>query len=105
MIWKIEIADAATEDLREIFTYIATELRAPESARNVVRRILAEIATLETMPNRCRQYPRDPLRAKGVRVLDVGNYCVYYLPRNGLVSVGRILYSRRDAASALADGW
>ena len=105
MTWKIEIADAATEDLREIFTYIAMELRAPESARNVVRRILAEIATLEKMPNRCRQYPRDPLRTKGVRVLDVGNYCVYYLPKNGLISVGRILYSRRDADSTLADGW
>lgn len=105
MTWSVEIADAATEDLREIFAYIATELRAPESARNVVRRILAEIATLETMPNRCRQYPRGALRKKGVRVLDIGNYCVYYLPENGVVSVGRILYSRRDKDSVFKHGW
>ena len=105
MTWKIEISDAATEDLREIFSYIATELYAPESARNVVRRILTEIAMLETMPNRYRQYPRDPLRAQGVRVLDVGNYCVYYLPKDGVVSVGRILYSRRDKDAIFANGW
>ena len=46
MSWNIEIADAAYEDLRNIYAYIAFELRTPDDARDVLRRILAEIATL-----------------------------------------------------------
>jgi len=37
--------------------------------------------------------------------MDVGNYCVYCIPKNGIVSIGMILYRRRDADAALAKGW
>ena len=33
--------------------------------------------------------------------MDVGNFCVYYLPKDGIVTVVRILYFRRDAGAAL----
>ena len=105
MSWQIDVADAAHEDLRDIYAYIAYELRAPENARNVLRRILAQIATLDEMPERFRSYPREPLSSQGVRVMDVGNFCVYYLPKDGVVSVGRILYCRRNADAIFADGW
>lgn len=52
MSWSIEISDAAHEDLRDIYSYIAFELRSPENARNVLRRILAQVATLDEMPER-----------------------------------------------------
>ena len=105
MSWQIEVSDAAQEDLRDIYSYIAFDLESPENARNVLRRILAQIATLEEMPMRFRSYPREPLSSKGVRVLDVGNFCVYYLPEDGVVSVGRILYSKRDADAVFESGW
>lgn len=105
MNWDIEIADAAYEDMRNIFYYIANELQSPDDARNVIRRILAEIATLNEMPNRFRSYPREPLSSKGVRVMDVGNYCVYYIAKDGVVSVGRVLYFRRDSYAVLSAGW
>ena len=105
MSWQIDVSDVAHEDLRDIYAYIAYELRAPENARNVLRRILAQIATLDEMPERFRSYPREPLSSQGVRVMDVGNFCVYYLPKDGVVSVGRILYCRRNADAIFADGW
>ena len=105
MSWQIDVSDAAHEDSRDIYAYIAYELRAPENARNVLRRILAQIATLDEMPERFRSYPREPLSSQGVRVMDVGNFCVYYLPKDGVVSVGRILYCRRNADAIFADGW
>lgn len=105
MNWDIEIADVAYEDMRNIFYYIANELQSPDDARNVIRRILAEIATLDEMPNRFRSYPREPLSSKGVRVMDVGNYCVYYIAKDGVVSVGRVLYFRRDSDAVLSTGW
>ena len=105
MSWRVEVSDAAHEDLRNIYAYIAYELRAPENARNVLRRILAQIATLDEMPERFRSCPREPLSSQGVRVMDVGNFCVYYLPKDGVVSVGRILYCRRNADAIFADGW
>ena len=104
MSWQVEIADSAYEDLRDIYAYIALELKTPDDARNVLRRILAEIATLAEMPNRFRSYPREPLASQGVRVMDVGSYCVYYIANGGVVSVGRILYCRRDADAVFADG-
>lgn len=105
MNWDVEIADAAYEDMRNIFYYIANELQSPDDARNVIRRILAEIATLNEIPNRFRSYPREPLSSKGVRVMDVGNYCVYYIAKDGVVSVGRVLYFRRDSDAVLSAGW
>ena len=57
------------------------------------------------MPSRFRPYPREPLASQGVRVMDVGNYCVYYIARDEVVSVGRILYSRRDTDAVFASGW
>ena len=104
MSWNVEIADAAYQDLRDIYAYIAFELRSPEDARNVLRRILSEIATLDEMPNRFRPYPREPLASQGVRVMAVGNYCVYYVARDEVVSVGRILYSHRDTDAVFAPG-
>ena len=74
-------------------------------ARNVLRRILAEIATLDEMPHRFRLYPREPLASKSVRMMDVGNYCVYYKAKDNMVSVGRVLYFRRDADAIFASGW
>ena len=105
MSWNIEVSDAAYEDLRDIYSYIAFELRSPENARNVLRRILAQIATLDEMPKRFRPYPREPLSSQGVRVMDVDNFCVYYLPKDGVVSVGRILYCKRNTDAVFANGW
>ena len=104
MSWAVEISDAAYEDLRNIYSYIALELRSPDDARNVLRRILAEIATLDEMPNRFRPYPREPLTSQGVRVMDVGNYCVYYIAKDDVVSIARILYFRRDTDTIFASG-
>ncbi len=70
----------------------------------MLRRILAQIAKLDEMPERFRPYPREPLSSRGVRVMDVGNYCVYYLPTNGVVSVGRILYCKRNTDAVFANG-
>ena len=104
MSWAVEISDAAYEDLRNIYSYIALELRSPNDARNVLRRILAEIATLDEMPNRFRSYPREPLASQNVRVMDVGNYCVYYIAKDDVVSIARILYFRRDTDTIFASG-
>ena len=46
MSWNIEIADAAYQDLRDIYAYIAFELRSPDDARNVLRRILSKLPPL-----------------------------------------------------------
>ena len=101
MTWNIDITEAAQDDLRDIFAHIAGELRAPDDARRIVRNILAGIQTLDEMPKRFRPYPRKPIASRGVRVMDVGNFCVYYLPKDGIVSIVRILYCRRDADTIL----
>ena len=102
MSWDIVITDVAQDDLRDIFSYITREFHALEDARRIVRNILKEIWTLDEMPERFRPYPREPFASRGLRVMDVGNFCVYYLPKDGIVTVVRILYFRRDADSVLS---
>lgn len=37
--------------------------------------------------------------------IEIANYCVYYIAKDGVVSVGRVLYFRRDSDAVLSAGW
>ena len=91
-------SDEALEDLDDIYSYIAVELKAKSTATNLVRRIRQEIRGLEPFSEMFRVVDWEPWHSAGVRRLLVGNYSVYYLAdRNtNSVNVIRILYAGRD---------
>ena len=103
MSFHIEYTKSASDDLRQIYLYIAEQLQAPETARQQVRRIMAAIRSLEDLPLRYRMYDEEPWRSRGLRVLPVDRYLVLYLPSeaDAAVRIVRIVYGKRDISRQL----
>ncbi|WP_018084325.1 type II toxin-antitoxin system RelE/ParE family toxin [Desulfurispora thermophila] len=96
--WKVVYTEQAENDLRGIYEYIAFSLLEPEIAKRQTKRIIEATAKLNEMPFRCRLYEKEPWRSKGLRVLPVDNYLVFYLPveERQTVAIIRIMYGGRN---------
>ena len=102
-VYKINIADVAKQDIRDIKIYITNELQEPVTAVNITNAILDAIDTLEHMPDRIALVKDKRLAAQEIRPLYVKNYTVFFRIDDSLdvVEVVRVLYSHRDWASIL----
>lgn len=103
MSYKIQYTTEARRDLRDIFTYISTELLVPEIAKNQARRIMDAVNTLDEFPMRHSLYKDEPWNSAGLRYLPIDNYIILYLPNeeNGIVNIVRIMYGGRDISKQL----
>ncbi len=92
--YDVRIFPTAQQDLLDVIDYLNT--LSKDAALRYYDRLVSEIASLSTMPERCPR-PRDlALAAKGYRYLVVGNYLVFYVVVGSVVQIRRILYARRD---------
>jgi len=98
MTWGVLLSDNAKRDLREIRDYIANDLRVPETAGELIVRILKAAHSLAFMPFRHRIYETEPWHSIGVRVLPVDKYLILYLPdeTKKTVEIIRVVYGRRN---------
>lgn len=103
MIYEVEVSQQADSDLREIFEYIAFELQSPKNASGQLDRLEKQILSLNTMPERYRRYEKEPWKSRGLRVLPVDNYVVFYIPDNDkkVVTILRVMYAGRDTDNQL----
>lgn len=103
MIYTVQITSRAETDLREIYEYIAYELLSPPTAARQLQRLEDEILSLDQMPNRYPAYPDEPWHSRGLRVMSVDNYLVFYIPdaATQTVSVIRVMFGGRDIGSQL----
>lgn len=103
MIFEIEISDQADRDLRNIYEYIAFELQSPENASGQLDRLEESIVGLDQMPERFREYESEPWHSRGLRIMPVYNYCVFYIPdaKNAVVTIIRVMYGGRDIGTQL----
>ena len=79
MIYTVQITSRAETDLREIYEYIAYELLSPPTAVRQLQRLEDEILSLDQMPNRYPAYLEEPWHSRGLRVMSVDNYLVFYI--------------------------
>ncbi|SHI17573.1 toxin ParE1/3/4 [Sporobacter termitidis DSM 10068] len=100
---KVVYSEQAEKDLREIYEYIALTLLEPDIAKGQARRIMDAVVKLHHMPLRHQLYEKEPWRSKGLRVLPVDNYLVFYLPveKQKTVAVVRIMYGGRNVEEQL----
>ena len=105
MIFEVEISEQAEADLRGIFEYIAFTLLAPENAGGQLDRLENGILSLEQYPMRHRAYEKDPWHSRGLRVLPVDNYVVFYIPNEEtkVVTVIRVMYGGRNIDKELKE--
>ena len=103
--YSVNVSNQAEQDLRGIFEYIAFELFAPENAAAQLDRLESAIETLETFPEKHRQYNKEPWKSRNLRVLPVDNYCVFYIPDKAelTVTIIRIIYGGRDIEKQLEE--
>ena len=98
MVYRIEMSEQADTDLRNIYEYIAFELQSPENAGGQLDRLEEKIMSLEQMPERYHAYGKEPGHSRGLRMMPVDNYCVFYIPDKvrGIVTITRVMYGGRD---------
>ena len=105
--FEVTYTEQGERDLREIHEYIAFTLLAPVVAGKLTKRIMKAVAGLRQMPERFRRYEKEPWKSRGLRVMPIGNFLVFYVsseqpPRpKGTVSVIRIIYGARDIDAEL----
>ena len=105
MIWNVEYTADAEQDLQDIYDHISLVLEVPVTAENQTNRIMDAVDSLDQMPLRFRLYEHEPWRSKGLRVMVVDNYLVFYLPEesSGTVRIIRIMFGGRDIPRHLKD--
>lgn len=105
MNYEVEISEQADTDLRGIYEYIAFTLLAPENASGQIDRLEERILSLEQYPMRHRAYEKEPWHSRGLRVLPVDNYVVFYIPNEemAVVTVIRVLYGGRNIDKELKE--
>jgi toxin ParE1/3/4 len=103
MIYEIIYTEDALQDLEGIYQYISQTLLEPSIAEKQADRIMDAVDSLESMPLRFRLYEHEPWHSKGLRVLPVDNYLVFYLPDEveNIVAIIRIMYGGRDIEKQL----
>lgn len=105
MIYEVIITEQADADLRGIYEYIAFELLSPDHAVGQFERLEEHIAGLEEFPEKFRHYEKEPWRSRGMRVMPIDNYLVFFIPDKdaGIVTVIRVLYAGRDVDGQLKE--
>lgn len=103
MIFEIRISDQADEDLRGIYEYIAYELQSTDNVSGQLDRLEESIMSLDQMPERFREYENEPWHSRGLRIMPVDNYCVFYIPNeeDAVVTIIRVMYGGRDMDTQL----
>ena len=104
MSYSVKISEQANADLREIFEYIAFELQSLQNATGQLSRLEKNILSLDHMPERFRRYREEPWFSRGLRIMPVDNYCVFYIPDvdKKIVNIIRIMYGGRDIDTEFA---
>ena len=103
MKYQVFTTEKAEEDLSSIADYLIYKLLAGETALKQIDRIEQAVMSLEEMPERYHIYDKEPWKEKGLRVMNVDNYLVFYITdnENKAVTVIRIVYGKRDVESQL----
>jgi plasmid stabilization system protein ParE len=94
MIYEVTTTEQAEADLRGVYEYIAFELLSPDNAAGQLDRLEEHIIELENYPEKFRAYGKEPWHSRGLHVMPVDNYLVFYIPDKdaGVVTVIRVMY-------------
>ena len=102
--YKVQITAQALKDMEAIYSYIAREFGAPDTALRLYDRLVDAALSLEYLPARMALVPFEPERSAGLRRLNVERYAIFYLIDGSNVVVTNVLYGRSDVETRLHEG-
>ena len=94
--YRLEYLPIAVADLDDIFIFVADN--SPQAAMELIDRIDASIAGLESFPEMGLIAKPPRLARKGYRVLIVDDYLVFYVLLDDIVEIRRIVSGKRNCA-------
>ena len=105
MIYTVDVTRQALYDMKAIYEYIALALMESEIAEKQYARIEKAIGGLDKMPERFRQYEKEPWKSRNLRIMPVDNFLIFYIVdnSNGAVTVIRVMYGARNVEKELDD--
>ena len=98
MTYHVVISEQAEQDLRRIYSYIAFDLLSPMNAAGQLERLECNIMELQQLPERFRLYEKEPWHSRGLRIMPVDNYVVFYITdqKKELVTIIRVMYQGQN---------
>ena len=105
MSYKIIYTEESEQDILNVYSYIAMNLLVAETAKNQVNRIVNAIKGLNELPLRHKFYQDEPWHSKGLRVLPVDSYLVFYIviEEDNTIAIIRIMYGGRNTDLQLSN--
>ena len=92
--YKLRYLPVAQDDLISIFDYIAKD--SPERAMAFVEKLDKRIGILEQQPNLGRIPRHSKLKQFGYRVLIIESYLIFYVIRNKVIEIHRVVHGSRN---------
>lgn len=100
--YKLLVLPLAEAALTEIVKYISHQLQNPACAIHVMNRIRDAIYERSKAPESIQRYESAKNRSDIYYRINVGkSYSVFYIVKNNVMEIRRILYSARDIESLL----
>ena len=102
-IFELLFTQKASDDLNQIYSYIAKTLFAEHAAEKLIQEIECSILRLKDHPLSCSVVTIEPLKRKNYRKLIVDKYLVFYIvdEKERQVVIMRILYGAVDYQNIL----
>jgi addiction module RelE/StbE family toxin len=100
-MYKVELLPLAIADLEDITRYIGEVLEAPKAADKLKDEIYTKASQLKDNPLRYGVYAPLLNSKLEYRKLPVKNYSVFYVVKENLVEIHRIIYSHRNMGAIL----
>ena len=79
MKYSVNLSSEAAKDIAEIYEYISVILGEEEVAKNMLALLRKNILSLNEMPGRFRLYESEPWKSRGVHIMSVKKYLVFYI--------------------------
>jgi plasmid stabilization system protein ParE len=103
--YPVKITEKALHDMNGIYEYIAVNLQSPENAMVQYNRIADSVLELGFFPEKFRLIDFEPERSQGLRRMLIDNYSVFYVFKEELITVTRVLYSASDIENRLKEDY
>lgn len=95
-MYEIRYLPLARKDLSDITAYIAEHLKAPKAALDLLNALDESISRLEQFPYSCKVYQPIKELENEYRLLPVKNYAVFYVVKEKVVEIHRVVYAKMD---------
>jgi plasmid stabilization system protein ParE len=95
-MYKLRYLPSARKDISEIVLYIAQHLKAAKAAADLVDALDKSIKRLEKFPYSCKVYQAAIALDEEYRMLPVKNYAVFYVVKDNIVEIQRVIYCKMD---------